>query len=338
MKQLSILVVSRTPELLSALLASLDQAWSGDAEAVEVLCSWNGSDADAGLIETGRLPFQIVQRTPYHFAANMNGLARVATGDVVVFANDDLRADPGSLDAAQARLTSDPEVGIVGAYLRTSQGEPAHVGISFSTDGSAYHRLQYFAEADHPACREERRVAAVTGAYLAMRRRDFLKLEFSEAIRVCGEDVILCLDCRRNLGLAVLYCPDMSGIHDAESTRKHIPDQAGNEEDMQAMRLSYRNTRQRASRDDLMMELMAAQEEADTLRSQSRELMDAIQQATETITSLQGSLEQQRTNRTQDRATITRLELEASIHSRDLDRLKRRLLQRENTLQRSAGG
>ena len=331
MTQLSILVVSRTPELLSQLLCSLDQAWTGAAEAVEVLCSWNGSAADEEKIQTGRLPFAIVQRTPYHFAANMNGLARLAKGEVLIFANDDLIADPASADAAVARLNSQPNVGIVGAQLRTSQGELAHVGISFTADGSPYHRLQYFASSDHPSCGKECGIAAVTGAYIAMRRLDFLKLEFSEDVKVCGEDVMLCLDCRRNLGLSILYCPTMSGIHDAESTRRHTPGQEGQDDDMQAMRLHYRNTRQRAEREELLVELAAAQDEADCLRGRCRELMAQLQPSLDELTALRSSIaeleaalastrQQQLLQRAQDQATITRLELEQAILNRELGR------------------
>ena len=74
----SILVVSCTPDYLNRLLNSLDQAYGGPAESIEVIASWNGSPADEQRITAGRLPFAIVQRDPYHFAGNMNSLARRA--------------------------------------------------------------------------------------------------------------------------------------------------------------------------------------------------------------------------------------------------------------------
>ena len=325
MKQLSILVVSRTPELLSRLLASLETAWSGEADAVEVLCSWNGSEADAGRIVTGRLPFRIAQRQPYHFARNMNSLAALANGQVVVFANDDLIADAGALDAAWQRLSEQPQVGIVGACLRSSQGELAHAGISFTREGSAYHRLQYYAPLAHPSCSQETPVPAVTGAFLAMRLAQFRSLLFSEDVQVCGEDVVLCLECRRLLGLMVLYCPAMSGIHDAESTRAHTPGQGGQESDMQAMRISYRNMRQRADQEALLMELQIAQDEADALRCRCQELSAELQQ----LSAHQRTLDAERRSQVQLQADITRLELEAQTQKRERARLVARLQQLE---------
>ena len=336
MKQLSILVVSRTPELLSRLLASLETAWSGEADAVEVLCSWNGSEADAGRIVTGRLPFRIAQRQPYHFARNMNSLAALANGQVVVFANDDLIADAGALDAAWQRLSEQPQVGIVGACLRSSQGELAHAGISFTREGSAYHRLQYYAPLAHPSCSQETPVPAVTGAFLAMRLAQFRSLLFSEDVQVCGEDVVLCLECRRLLGLMVLYCPAMSGIHDAESTRAHTPGQGGQESDMQAMRISYRNMRQRADQEALLMELQIAQDEAEALRGRCLELQERTLEL-DTLMQAQLGLEQAMAQETakaaQLQAEITRLELEAEVGRRERTRLMAQLqqLQRDPT-------
>ena len=325
MKQLSILVVSRTPELLTRLLASLDAAWSGDPEQVEVLCSWNGTEEEARRITSGRLPFRIALREPYHFARNMNALAAQASGEVVVLANDDLIADPGALDAARQRLLELPEVGIVGACLRSSDGALAHAGISFTADGSPYHRLQYFAPLAHPSCSRETLVPAVTGAFLAMRLPQFLSLQFSEDVQICGEDVILSLECRRLLGLGVLFCPAMSGIHDAESTRGSTAGQEGQEADMQAMRISYRNMRQRADQDALLMELQIAQDEADALRGCCRELQ-AEQERAQKQQSERADLE--RISALAE-ANITRLELQAEVQTRELRRLRARLAQLE---------
>ena len=145
----------------------------------------------------------------------MNGLARKARGTVLIFANDDLIVDPGAIDAALERLQTRPEVGLIGARLRTSQGQLAHAGIHFTSYGSPYHQLEHFVDADHPANQRERLIPAVTGAFFAMRRDEFLQLELAETFNVCGEDVLLCLQTRTVLQKQVLYCPAMSGVHDA---------------------------------------------------------------------------------------------------------------------------
>jgi hypothetical protein len=150
MLKASVLVVSRTPELLNRLLRSLDQAYSGNADSIEVIASWNGSSEDEACLQPGRLPFRIVQHVPYHFASNMNGLARKANGAALIFANDDLIVDPGAIDAALERLETRPEVGMIGARLRTSSRQLAHAGIHFTSYGSPYHQLEHFVDADHP--------------------------------------------------------------------------------------------------------------------------------------------------------------------------------------------
>ena len=82
--QVSILVVSRTPELLNRFCASLNQASELHPLEMEILCSWNGTDAEETQIQnSSRYDLHIAQRVPYHFSGNMNGLARQARGQCV---------------------------------------------------------------------------------------------------------------------------------------------------------------------------------------------------------------------------------------------------------------
>ena len=170
MLKASVLVVSRTPELLSRLLGSLDEAYSGSRDSIEVIASWNGSPEDEQRIQTGKLPFAIIQRIPYHFASNMNKLARLARGDILIVANDDLTIDPGAIDAAIQRLGAHPEVGMVGALLPTSDGALAHAGIHFAPAGSPYHPLAHFGRSGHPANSRAPGGTAFTGALFSMAR------------------------------------------------------------------------------------------------------------------------------------------------------------------------
>ena len=340
--QASILVVSRTPGLLNRLLQSLDFGYSGEAEIIEVLASWNGSAEDEPTIQPGRLPFRIAQRDPYHFASNMNGLARRARGSVLIFVNDDLIVDPGSIDAALDRLANRAEVGLVGARLRTSHGALAHDGIHFTSSGSPYHQLEHFAESDHPAATRERLVPAVTGAFFAMRREELLQIQLSEVFQVCGEDVLLSLETRSLLQKQVLYCPEMSGTHDAQSTRGNIDEQCGTpDKDMARIRAGWREMLQRADRDSLLVELQAAQEEAEDLRgihialttstadnkSQIRDLLATVERQTKITAELESQLIQQQ-------ACQTRQQLQQSLLESENKRLRSRVQQLENQLLR----
>ena len=98
--RLSILVVSRTAALLSSMLDSLKDALHLPGEEVEVLCSWNGDAAEEAWIDnTSSYEFLVANRTPYHFASNMNALAEKANGDVLLLINDDVLLDAHSVDA-----------------------------------------------------------------------------------------------------------------------------------------------------------------------------------------------------------------------------------------------
>ena len=324
MVQTSVLVVSRTPVLINQLLDSLEQAYTGAPESIEILISWNGSSDDERKIRQGRLNWSISQRVPYHFAENMNALAKRAKGKYLIFANDDLITDPGSADAAVHCLKSKEEVGIIGAMLRTSAGQLAHAGIHFTSYGSPYHQLEHFVDADHPALQRERSAPAVTGAFFAMRRDDFLKLELAETFNVCGEDVLLCLQTRSILNKEVYLLPEVSGIHDAESTRSRQEGQQANDQDMQRMRNGWKEMIQRVSRQELLVELTAAQNEAEDLRGACIQAMNEVKALKE---GKDYKLEAEGL-----KAIQTKNLLERSLIEAENQRLKIRIRQLENRL------
>jgi len=266
--QLSILVISRTPALLNAMLSSLRNACSLPQEEVEVLCSWNGGQGDERAInnESG-YELLIAQRDPYHFATNMNGLADKATGTDLLLINDDVVLDAGSVDAALGCLRSHPEAGIVGARLRHSNGLLAHAGMAFDSRNNAYHTLENLLPADcNWATEVDRPVPAVTGAVMLLARNTFQQLRLQEHYRQCGEDVELCLDLRQHLNQQVWLCVGASGIHESESTRKNqeIPEYLS--EDQVRMRARYHRFINEASADQLQVELRCSQREAELYR------------------------------------------------------------------------
>ncbi|MCP9799193.1 glycosyltransferase [Synechococcus sp. RedBA-s] len=222
---MSCLVISRQPQLLNRMLASLEQARRFWQPSDEVLCSWNGSSTDEERIEAPAHPtFRIASRTAYHFAANMNRLAEQALGELLVLVNDDVVLDPGCLDRAAQILETLPEVGLVGGRLRNSEGMLTHAGLLFANDGCPYNRfrpdqLGPLIDPDGLEVQESGPMPAVTGALMVIRRSDFLSLRFRETFRVCGEDVALCLDCWSHLGKTPYYASDVTAIHDEKSTR-----------------------------------------------------------------------------------------------------------------------
>lgn len=267
--RLSVLVVSRTPELLSAMLGSLAAATALASEQLEILCSWNGSEADEQAIENrSGYELLIVQREPYHFASNMNALAERANGELLLFVNDDVELDAGSVDAALKALQTFPNAGLIGARLRDGDGLLTHAGILFDRRHSPYHQLDRLIGSEHAAVLgTPRAMPAVTGALMLVRREHFQQLRFATDYQVCGEDVELCLDLRERFGLEVVLAPAFSGLHCGETTRSQQDGQEGNSEDLSRMRARHCRFLESASKTQLQVELQSSVAEADILRS-----------------------------------------------------------------------
>jgi GT2 family glycosyltransferase len=135
---------------------------------------------------------------PFDFAAMNNLGARHATGEVLVFINDDVQPlAPEWLEALLAHACR-REVGVVGAKLLYRSGAIQHAGITIGILEAAghLHRNTFGAEFWNwlPFTRN---VSAVTGACLAIRKSVFEQLAgFDELFPVNYNDVDLCLRAR----------------------------------------------------------------------------------------------------------------------------------------------
>jgi GT2 family glycosyltransferase len=234
---LSCLVISRTPVLLNRMLASLTNARKSWQPGDEVLCSWNGSESDEALINPALGPspagvpiFRIALRQPYHFASNVNALAREARSELVLLINDDVILDPLCLDRALAVLQEHPEAGVVGGLLRTSDGRLGHAGLLLGVDHQPWNRchpeLGPMIELHNPVVQASGPIPATTGALMLLRRADLLAVPMRESFAVCGEDVALCLDLHHRLGKSAYYASTVTAVHDEKSTRGSTSDAA----------------------------------------------------------------------------------------------------------------
>ncbi len=265
--QLSILVVSRTPELLNRFCASLDRASDLRGMEAEILCSWNGSKADEARIQnSSRYDLHIAQRVPYHFSGNMNGLAAKAGGEVLMLANDDLILDAGCVDAGLTLLNSAPEIGLVGALLRDQHDLVSHAGVNFDLRCSSYHLLDRMLNTSDIGAIPSAPVAAVTGALQWIARQDFQQHPFNTAYHVCGEDIELCMDVQQELKKQVWLCTEATAVHEAETTRSQDESQAGNSEDQIRLRARVKTFIEQASKKQLKVLLMQQQRESMHLR------------------------------------------------------------------------
>ncbi len=265
--QVSILVVSRTAELLNRFCASLNLASSLHDMELEILCSWNGSAAAEKQIQnTSRYDLHIAQRVPYHFASNMNGLAAKAGGEVLMLANDDLILDSGCVDAGLKLLNSNPDIGLVGALLRDPNDFISHAGINFDPRCKSYHQLDRILSSDEVAAIPTGPVAAVTGALQWITRQDFQQNPFNNAYHVCGEDVELCMDVQQRLKKQVWLCTEATAVHQAETTRRQEESQSENSEDLIRLKARVQAFIEQASKKQLKILLLQQQLESMHLR------------------------------------------------------------------------
>jgi O-antigen biosynthesis protein len=134
---------------------------------------------------------------PFNWAKLNNTAAGQASGDVLVFLNNDIEArTPGWLDALCAQVER-PEIGAVGARLLYPDHRVQHCGVVLGLGGAAGHLFVGLAE-DLPGYLDmavtTRECSAVTGACLATRRSVFEQFGgFDESLGIDLNDIDYCL-------------------------------------------------------------------------------------------------------------------------------------------------
>jgi GT2 family glycosyltransferase/glycosyltransferase involved in cell wall biosynthesis/2-polyprenyl-3-methyl-5-hydroxy-6-metoxy-1,4-benzoquinol methylase/tetratricopeptide (TPR) repeat protein len=141
------------------------------------------------------------------FAKACNQGAEAATGEYLVFLNNDTIPLKGWLSALVKEVQSDPAVSVVGSKLLYENGTVQHAGVAIDRNNlTPYHIYAGFA-GDHPAVNKRRELNAVTGACLLIRRSVFADLGgFDEGFRNGFEDIDLCLKVREKQG-RIVYQP-----------------------------------------------------------------------------------------------------------------------------------
>ncbi|MBO0905055.1 tetratricopeptide repeat protein [Jiella sonneratiae] len=160
---------------------------------------------------------------PFNWSHLNNVAAAGAETPILVFANDDMEMLSEGWDETLRGLLARGEVGAIGAKLLYPDATVQHAGILFGWKGSVIHDgLFEPADAPGPSGRwaKTRRVGAVTGAFLAVRRADFAALGGFEAVHlpVGYSDVDLCLRLRAE-GLKVIFAPHLRLFHHESKSR-----------------------------------------------------------------------------------------------------------------------
>jgi GT2 family glycosyltransferase len=143
------------------------------------------------------------------FARACNQGAAVASGDFLLFLNNDTIPRRGWLTALLDVAASDSSIAIAGSKLLYPDGRIQHAGVAFApgeTSPAPFHIYRY-ESANAPHVNKQRCFQAVTGACMFVRRLTFGELGgFDEDYLNGYEDVDLCLRARER-GHRVIYEP-----------------------------------------------------------------------------------------------------------------------------------
>jgi GT2 family glycosyltransferase len=153
----------------------------------------------------------------FNWSAMNNHAARAARGEILLLLNNDIDViAPGWLRELVGQALR-PEVGAAGAKLLYPDGSVQHAGMTLGNGSFGAHLYRHAAR-DDPGhggmLAARRRVSAVTGACLAIRRDVFHDVGGIEEdhLRITGSDVDLCLRVRAR-GLAVICTPHALLFH-----------------------------------------------------------------------------------------------------------------------------
>jgi GT2 family glycosyltransferase len=223
----SIIIPTRdAPELLGRCLRSVAEKTS--YPKVEMILMDNETTDERSLqlmqqYPVRRIPFA----NPFNFSRANNQGAMAATGDFLVFLNNDAEIIAPDWLEHLVYYAEQPDVGAVGALLIYEDRTVQHAGVALGMRGTADHVMRGFPAgvdgyAGSLACARE--VSAVTGACMIMRKSLFHEIGgFNEHFFTAYQDVDLCLRLRER-GLRLICTPRALAVHHESVSRQSYYD------------------------------------------------------------------------------------------------------------------
>ncbi len=194
-------VIVPTRDRLDLLRICVEGVLAGtDYPSLSLLIADNGSIEPATRDYLAELPMRDKRARvtpcpgPFNFSVIGNRAAAQSEGEILVFLNNDIAVtDPVWLKTL-VRLALAPDAGAVGPTLLYPNGRVQHAGVAIGPGGTAGHVLRGKPLSALDGASGPRRVSAVTGACLAVRRDRFMAVGgFDEAFAVNYNDIDLCL-------------------------------------------------------------------------------------------------------------------------------------------------
>lgn len=223
-------IVIPTRDRVKLLKTSVDslQSMMADPASCEILIMDNGSEDPATLAYLDLLrerPGTRVVRSdgPFNWSALNNAAALQTDAELLLFANNDIEVFTEGFDDILRGLLGRPDIGAVGTLLLYPNGTIQHAGTAIGIGGVADHIGAGRMPNDEGVARIgrfQRSVGAVTGAFLAVRRRTFEQVGgFDDVdLKIAFSDVDLCLKIGA-AGLRVLYTPHVVCLHHESASR-----------------------------------------------------------------------------------------------------------------------
>jgi GT2 family glycosyltransferase len=197
-----------------------------DVESLElVVVADSGYDETALNVARKLIPnswdFKVIEFSEnFNFSRKCNLGAASASGDVLLFLNDDVEFVSNFAIARLSSLAVLEDVGAVGAQLHFKDGSIQHAGITLAEAKPRNAFLDQFQRdlfgGDLKVVHE---VSAVTGACLAIKKSSFVAAGgWNELLPNSYNDVDLCLNLNSK-GFQSIICHDLVIIHNESSTR-----------------------------------------------------------------------------------------------------------------------
>jgi glycosyltransferase involved in cell wall biosynthesis/GT2 family glycosyltransferase len=209
--RVSLIVPTDSPTRAHACLQDLPRATKyPDLEIVLVTSSKLAGSLE--FLEAENAAIRLVPYdNPFNFSDKCNVGAQAATGDRLIFFNDDVES--GQADWIQNLIEplENPEIGAVAPKLLYESGKIQHAGLVMGVRGlagTAFHQRRADSTEHFNLAQSQRDVAALSAACLAMRREDFLQLGGFDAVNtpIAHSDMDLSFKVR-DAGLRCVYTP-----------------------------------------------------------------------------------------------------------------------------------
>ena len=227
--RISIVIPTKdAPELLSRCLESLYNHTSyPNYEAI--LVDNQTTDSEALAIMRDYPVTRVQLPDPFNFSRANNIAAKSATGEYLVFLNNDTEIITSDWVDYLLYYAAQPDVGVAGALLLHENGTVQHAGVILGVGGTADHAMRGFSPKGDGylgslSCARE--VSAITAACLMMRKSLFDELGgFDENFSTMYQDVDLCLRVRER-GLRIIWTPRAILLHHESISRSKYYDTA----------------------------------------------------------------------------------------------------------------